>query len=71
MLDSYILLIISAELDFLGSAQYYESLYRTGSIDKRYYVKRLTTEKAKKDAQVEEIRKHLEEKTKEAEGKHE
>lgn len=65
-MDSYILLIIGAELDFLGSVQYYESLYKAASINKNDYLKALNDEKAKKDAVVEQIRKYFDEKAKEA-----
>lgn len=60
-MDSYILLIIGAELDFIGSVSYYESLYKAASINKNDYLKALNDEKAKKDEVVEEIRKRIEE----------
>ena len=53
--------IIGAELDFLGSLQYNEALYKIGGINKMDYEKAIKDGKAKKDAILEKLNEKLKE----------
>ena len=61
LMDMISAAIIGAELDFLGSLQYNEALYKIGGINKMDYEKAIKDEKRKKDAILEKLNKKLKE----------